>query len=77
MELYKDIMENKGHPITKDWFLVSGPGPVIMIIVSYLYFSLSAGPRYMKDKKPYELRTLMIVYNFIQVLFSIYLSTKD
>ncbi|XP_016916379.1 elongation of very long chain fatty acids protein 7-like [Apis cerana] len=73
MELYKDIMENKSHPITKDWFLISGPGPVTMIIVSYLYFSLSAGPRYMKDKKPYELRIPMIVYNFIQVLFSIYI----
>lgn len=27
----------------------------------------------MKDKKPYELRKTMIVYNFVQVLFSIYL----
>ncbi|XP_012350925.1 elongation of very long chain fatty acids protein [Apis florea] len=73
IELYKNVMENKSHPITKDWFLMSGPGPLMMIIVSYLYFCLSAGPKYMKDKKPYELRIAMIVYNFIQVLLSIYL----
>ncbi|KZC08760.1 Elongation of very long chain fatty acids protein 1 [Dufourea novaeangliae] len=44
-----------------------------MIVVSYIYFSTSAGPRYMRDKKPYDLRNVMIVYNFIQVLFSVYL----
>ncbi|CAD1469485.1 unnamed protein product, partial [Heterotrigona itama] len=60
-------------PLTKDWFLVSGLGPMVMIIATYVYFCLFAGPRYMKDKKPYELRTTLIVYNFIQVLLSIYL----
>lgn len=44
-----------------------------MILVSYVYFCVSAGPRYMKDKKPYELRKVMIAYNFIQVLMSAYL----
>ncbi|XP_043508603.1 elongation of very long chain fatty acids protein-like [Frieseomelitta varia] len=73
VEWYKDLMYNKAHPLTKEWFLISGPGPLAMIIASYVYFCLFAGPRYMKDKKPYELRTTLIVYNFIQVLFSIYL----
>ncbi|XP_033211990.1 elongation of very long chain fatty acids protein AAEL008004-like isoform X2 [Belonocnema kinseyi] len=44
-----------------------------MIVVTYIYFSVSAGPRYMRDKKPYTLRNTLIVYNFIQVLLSIYL----
>ena len=44
-----------------------------MIVVSYIYFSISAGPRYMRDKKPYTLRNTLIIYNFIQVLLSIYL----
>lgn len=60
-------------PRTNDWFLVSGPGPLLMIVVSYVYFSTSAGPRYMRDKKPYDLRNVMIVYNFSQVLASLYL----
>ncbi|XP_034191090.1 very long chain fatty acid elongase 7 isoform X2 [Osmia lignaria lignaria] len=73
VDWYKDIVYNKPDPRTSDWFLVTGPGPLFMIIVTYVYFSVSAGPRYMKDKKPYELRNVMILYNFIQVLLSIYL----
>ncbi|XP_043249070.1 elongation of very long chain fatty acids protein AAEL008004-like [Colletes gigas] len=73
MEWYKDVMYNRNDPRTTDWFLMSGPGPLFMIVVSYIYFSISAGPRYMRDKKPYDLRNVMIVYNFIQVLASIYI----
>ncbi|XP_076686855.1 very long chain fatty acid elongase AAEL008004 [Andrena cerasifolii] len=73
VEWYKDLMYNRNDPRTNDWFLVSGPGPLLMIVVSYVYFSISAGPRYMRDKKPYDLRNVMIVYNFSQVLASMYL----
>ncbi|XP_017798369.1 PREDICTED: elongation of very long chain fatty acids protein AAEL008004-like [Habropoda laboriosa] len=73
VEWYKEIMINKSDPRTRDWFLTSGLGPLSVILVSYVYFCTSAGPRYMKDKKPYELRNVMIVYNFIQVLLSMYL----
>lgn len=45
----------------------------MIIIASYIYFCLFAGPRYMKDKKPYELRFVLVLYNVIQVLLSIYL----
>ncbi|XP_046833323.1 elongation of very long chain fatty acids protein AAEL008004-like isoform X2 [Vespa crabro] len=73
VEWYKDLMYNRNDPRTKDWFLISGPGPILTILITYLYFSLSAGPRYMRDKKPYNLKNTLIVYNFIQVLVSIYI----
>ncbi|XP_012288633.1 elongation of very long chain fatty acids protein AAEL008004 [Orussus abietinus] len=73
VEWYRDLMNNRSDPRTKDWFLASGPGPVITIVVTYVYFSISAGPRYMRDKKPYTLRNTLIVYNFIQILLSMYL----
>ncbi|CAK9831892.1 Elongation of very long chain fatty acids protein [Anthophora retusa] len=73
VEWYKDLMYNRCAPMTQDWFLVSEIGPLLIILVSYVYFSTSAGPRYMKDRKPYELRNLMILHNFIQVLISGYL----
>lgn len=44
-----------------------------MIIITYIYFSTNIGPKYMRDKKPYDLRNVMILYNFIQVLLSLYL----
>ncbi|KAF7407168.1 hypothetical protein HZH66_001705 [Vespula vulgaris] len=81
VDWYKDLMYNKNavnklrfsDPRTKDWFLISGPGPILTILITYLYFSLSAGPKYMRDKKPYNLKNTLIVYNFIQVLLSIYI----
>ncbi|EZA48152.1 hypothetical protein DMN91_007894 [Ooceraea biroi] len=73
VEWYKDFMIKTQDPRTEGWFLVSGPGPTLMIIMTYVYFSVSAGPRYMKDKKPYDLKNTLIIYNFIQVLLSIYL----
>ncbi|XP_067213111.1 very long chain fatty acid elongase 1-like isoform X5 [Linepithema humile] len=73
VEWYRDLMDNKQDPRTVGWFLVSGPGPTLTIVATYIYFCVSAGPRYMKDKKPYDLKNTMIVYNFIQVLLSLYL----
>lgn len=60
-------------PRTQNWFLISSPGPILAIILTYLYFSVSAGPKMMRDRKPYTLRNTLIAYNFIQVLLSIYL----
>lgn len=58
---------------TKSWFLSSTPGPLLTLLVTYLYFCLYAGPRYMKNRKPFQLKNTLIVYNFIQVVFSIVL----
>lgn len=55
---------------TKSWFLSNAPGPLFMILAGYLYFCLYAGPRYMRDRKPFELKNTLLVYNAVQVLFS-------
>lgn len=55
---------------TKSWFLSNNPGPLFTILATYLYFCLYAGPRYMRDRKPFELKTTMIVYNIFQVVLS-------
>lgn len=60
-------------PRTDGWFLVSSPGPTLTIVATYIYFCVSAGPKYMKNKKPYDLKNTMIIYNFIQILLSLYL----
>ncbi|XP_070491195.1 very long chain fatty acid elongase 7 [Chironomus tepperi] len=60
-------------PRTKTWFLGNTPGPLVSILVTYLYFCLYAGPRYMKNRKPFQLTKTLIVYNAVQVVFSIIL----
>ncbi|KAJ8888243.1 hypothetical protein PR048_007730 [Dryococelus australis] len=59
-------------PRTNDWFMIKSPLPGLAIIASYLYFALSFGPKLMKDRKPYEITKILIAYNFMQVMVSIY-----
>uniref|UniRef100_A0A182P528 Elongation of very long chain fatty acids protein n=1 Tax=Anopheles epiroticus TaxID=199890 RepID=A0A182P528_9DIPT len=58
---------------TKEWFLSGSITPLIMILVTYLYFCLYAGPRYMAKRKPFKLESVLIAYNAVQVLLSIVL----
>ncbi|XP_070153472.1 very long chain fatty acid elongase 7 [Polyergus mexicanus] len=73
VEWYRDVIDNKYDPRTDGWFLVSSPGPTLIIVATYIYFCVSAGPKYMKNKKSYDLKNTMIIYNFIQILLSLYL----
>uniref|UniRef100_A0A1B0FQL7 Elongation of very long chain fatty acids protein n=1 Tax=Glossina morsitans morsitans TaxID=37546 RepID=A0A1B0FQL7_GLOMM len=58
---------------TNDWFLIKSPLPLCAIMLCYLYFVLSWGPRIMKDRKPFRLEKILIVYNALQVAVSIWL----
>jgi hypothetical protein len=54
----------------KDWTLMSSPFPTLAICLSYVYFVKVLGPRFMESRKPMDLRGVLIVYNFVQVVFS-------
>ncbi|XP_044727532.1 elongation of very long chain fatty acids protein AAEL008004-like isoform X1 [Chrysoperla carnea] len=73
MDYYRYTIETKGDPRTANWLLMSSPAPLLTIIASYIYFCVSAGPRYMKDKKPYKLKEVLLIYNVIQVAMSVFL----
>ncbi|XP_055543949.1 elongation of very long chain fatty acids protein AAEL008004-like [Wyeomyia smithii] len=60
-------------PRTNHWPLISSPVPGLTIIASYLYFVLNFGPKYMANRKPFQMQKLLVVYNFLQVLVSVYL----
>ncbi|XP_072940462.1 very long chain fatty acid elongase 7-like [Epargyreus clarus] len=70
---YHRLFVELADPRTNDWFLITSPIPGLTIIGLYLYFTLKWGPRYMADKKPFQLQKTLVVYNFIQVLVSIWL----
>jgi len=40
---------------------------IVTIILGYLYFVFSFGPKFMKDRKPYELSSIITIYNAVQV----------
>uniref|UniRef100_A0A8D9BTW9 Elongation of very long chain fatty acids protein n=1 Tax=Cacopsylla melanoneura TaxID=428564 RepID=A0A8D9BTW9_9HEMI len=71
--LYSDIMDNRSDPRVNEWFLMSGPLPTICICLTYAFIVKIVGPKLMENRKPFQLRKTLIVYNFIQVLFSSWL----
>jgi GNS1/SUR4 family len=57
----------------KDLFLVQSPWPVVAILTAYLWFVNGKGQRWMKERKPYELNSIINVYNIAQVFLNLYM----
>ncbi|KAJ9590200.1 hypothetical protein L9F63_016689 [Diploptera punctata] len=60
--------------VVDTWFLMGSPTLIVSIVVTYLYFVLKLGPQMMATRKPYNLQGLLVAYNFILVLFSLFLA---
>lgn len=52
---------------------MQSPVPMTAILSVYLFFILYLGPRFMANRKPFQLKEPMIVYNFLLVALSIYI----
>ncbi|CAH0584509.1 unnamed protein product [Chrysodeixis includens] len=74
--LYSDnFWEFKGEGEYSDRkFLMGSPFPVMMILVSYLWFVLRFGPAVMKNREPFSLRNWLLFYNAAQVVISFIIS---
>ncbi|XP_031633497.1 elongation of very long chain fatty acids protein AAEL008004-like isoform X2 [Contarinia nasturtii] len=66
-------MDNAGDPRTRDWPMMSSPFPTLGICLLYAYFVKVVGPKLMENRKPFNLRYILILYNFVQVIFSAWL----
>jgi len=70
---YRDLMNNKSDPRVNDWMLMSSPFPTLSICLFYVYFVKFLGPKLMENRKPLDLRRVMICYNLFQIIFSSWL----
>lgn len=70
---YRDFMDNKSDQRVKDWLLMSGPLPTLTIVFCYVYFVKVLGPKLMENRKPFDLKKVMLYYNLFQVIFSTWL----
>lgn len=43
---------------------------IISCVIPYILFIYVIGPKFMANRKPYELRTLMLTYNAIQIIIN-------
>lgn len=81
MELLNGIDMNKfKDPV--DWdslkgnlvFLGHSPNRLIGVISLYLLFVFKIGPMFMNKKQPFDLRRLVRLYNFVNIIFNIWLA---
>ncbi|XP_003745977.1 elongation of very long chain fatty acids protein 7 [Galendromus occidentalis] len=75
VEMWNKLMGLR-DPRTVDWVTLSDPKYIIVTLGLYLYISKIAGPRYMADKKPYDLRRTIQLYNIFQVVANVYFCSK-
>ncbi|XP_063920200.1 very long chain fatty acid elongase 7-like [Zophobas morio] len=61
-------------PRSDDFYLASSPFQPIFIGVSYLYLIYKILPEFMKNRPPYKLDKILIIFNLTQVLVNAYLS---
>ncbi|XP_050440797.1 elongation of very long chain fatty acids protein 7-like [Adelges cooleyi] len=66
----KEIVRDE---IVDNWWLMGSPYPVLTTVGFYLIFVLKLGPYVMKDRQPYKLKGLMLIYNIVQVIYNAFL----
>lgn len=67
------VEEEYGDPRAKRFPLMDNPLPTFGLVGLYLSWVLVVGPMFMRDRKPFQLRQTLIVYNAFQVLLSAYM----
>jgi hypothetical protein len=53
--------------------LMGSPWPTVAICLAYVYVVKVWGPNYMRDRKPFEMKSFLIGYNAFQVVLSAYM----
>lgn len=71
--LFHTLFVCVSDPRTANWPLMSSPFPTLAICLTYVFVVKVVGPKLMENKKPMELRKVLIYYNLFQVLFSVWL----
>lgn len=67
---YHDMMDNGSDPRVNSWPMMSGPLPTLVICALYAYGAKVTGPNLMRNRKPVQLRGVLVAYNLAQTLFS-------
>ena len=52
------------------WPLMDSMTPTVLMCLGYVILVKYVGPWLMQDRKPFELKKVLIVYNAAQVIFS-------
>ncbi|XP_020287666.1 elongation of very long chain fatty acids protein 7-like isoform X2 [Pseudomyrmex gracilis] len=67
---YKYINEDLADPRTSDYYLIGSPWPGLGLLGFYLYFVYSFGPRFMKNRQPFNLDRILQIYDLLQIILN-------
>lgn len=67
------MLDKHADTRTTDWLLMSSPFPTLFICITYVYVVKTLGPKLMENRKPFQLKNTLVVYNLFQVIFSAWL----
>lgn len=71
-QMYEDSLPH-ADPNSRNWLLLNNsPVEVWILTAAYLIF-VWIGPKLMKNRKPFSLQPLMVIYNMALVLLSVYM----
>ncbi|XP_012288365.1 elongation of very long chain fatty acids protein AAEL008004 isoform X2 [Orussus abietinus] len=73
VDRFHEILDKNADARTTNWFLMKSPFPTLFACLSYVYIVKVLGPKLMENRKPFQLKNVLIVYNLFQVIFSTWL----
>ncbi|KAG5875867.1 hypothetical protein JTB14_037867 [Gonioctena quinquepunctata] len=66
---YEEFMLKYSDLRVEKWKMVGGPAPTIYILIGYLFLVLKVLPKFMENRKPFDITPLIRIYNISQVGF--------
>ncbi|XP_022673117.1 elongation of very long chain fatty acids protein AAEL008004-like [Varroa destructor] len=75
MPLVEQLLALK-DPRTADWVTMKDPKYIAITILGYLYMAKIWGPRFMRDRKPYDLSRVIQCYNVFQIIANSYFCSR-
>ncbi|XP_070154113.1 very long chain fatty acid elongase AAEL008004 isoform X4 [Polyergus mexicanus] len=73
IDRFHDMLDKHADTRTTDWLLMSSPFPTLFICIGYVYVVKVLGPKIMENRKPFQLKNTLVIYNLFQVIFSAWL----
>ncbi|KAL1490973.1 hypothetical protein ABEB36_011640 [Hypothenemus hampei] len=70
---YFYLMNEVSDPRSKELWIAASPVPILVLVYVWYQFVLSWGPKFMENRRPLEIKPLMIVYNIVQVMGNAYI----
>jgi len=71
-KIVDDILD-QADPRVVDYPMMSSIWPSFILTVAYFFIVKYAGPKFMENRKPYEIKEIMLAYNFGMVILSGYI----